>query len=37
MKGNPWDSPVLAVALAAAIAIMAILAVMLGNVLAGRG
>lgn len=37
MNRDRWDNPVLAVGLAAAIAIAAILAVLLGNVLSGRG
>jgi hypothetical protein len=35
VKGNPWDSPVLAVLLVAGIAIAAIAAVLVGNLIAG--
>ena len=37
MNGDRWDNPLLAVALASAIAVVAILAVLLGGILAGCG
>ena len=37
MQRNPWDNPIVAVALAAGIAIAAIMAVLLGNLLGGKG